>query len=110
MKNVNRTGSLLTNRMSFRARVTTAMILVALLPLLVLSLLILTQSQRTVLKNIRDSFASQAHTALDTLMERIKDAVNQTELLNVNPAVEQLVVLRPTQAMNAWLDAGYERG
>ncbi len=101
MKNVNRTGSLLTNRMSFRARVTTAMILVALLPLLVLSLLILTQAQRTVLQTIGDSFASQAHTALDTLMERINDAVNQTELLTVNPAVEQLVVLRPTQAMNA---------
>ena len=56
MKNVNRTGSLLTNRMSFHARVTTAMILVALLPLLVLSLLILTQAQRTVLQTIGDSF------------------------------------------------------
>ncbi|MGI6641748.1 MAG: methyl-accepting chemotaxis protein [Limnochordia bacterium] len=100
MKNTHRTG-FLRNRMSFRARVITAMILVALLPLVALSFLLLNQAQQTVVQTIGDSFASQAHTALDTLLERIEDAINQIALLTVNPTLEQLVVLRPTNAMSA---------
>ncbi|MGI6150037.1 MAG: methyl-accepting chemotaxis protein [Limnochordia bacterium] len=106
MKNNNRTG-LARNRMSFRTRVIAAMILVALLPLLALSLLLFTQAQQAVVQTIGDSFAAQAHTALDSLLDRIDDAVDQVSLLTVNPSMEQLVVLRPTQAMSAF---GLEQG
>lgn len=106
MKHTNGTRFFIINRMNFRTRVITAMILVALLPLLALSFVLLNQAEETVLQAIGDSFTSQAHTALDTLMERINDAVNQTALLTVNPTLEQLVVLRPTAAMSA---AGLEQ-
>lgn len=88
------------SRMSFRLRLILTVALIALVPLSALSILIINRAENTVLQTVGDSFSAQTQTALDRLVDGINDAINQVILLAGNPSVEQLVVLRPTAAMN----------
>lgn len=101
MKNAGKRRSLEHNRLRFRTRLTITVAVVALLPLVAVALLLSLQAEQAVLETVGESFTGQAQTALEQLNERIEDAVSQVVFLGTNPSVEQLVVIRPTQAMSA---------
>lgn len=101
MKTTHSRRTLNRKRLTFRTRLILTAATVALLPLVVVALLFMFQAEQAVFETVGSSFTGQAQTALEQLNERIEDAVNQIVFLGTNPSLEQLVVLRPTQAMSS---------
>ena len=85
---------------NLRSKLTTAVVAVALVPLLILSIAIVNQSEKAIIETVGNSFSSQVHATLESLLRDIEGFRKEALTLAVNPSIEQLVVIPATTAIN----------
>ena len=86
--------------LNLRSKLTTAVVVVALVPLLVLSIAITNRSEKAIIETVGNSFSSQVHATLESLLQDIDGFKKEALGLAVNPSIEQLVVIPATTAIN----------
>ncbi|HHY08832.1 MAG TPA: hypothetical protein GX530_10060 [Corynebacteriales bacterium] len=87
--------------LNLRSKLTTAVVAVALIPLLILAIAIMNQSEKAIIETVGTSFSSQVHSTLESLLRDIDGFKKEALTLAVNPSIEQLVVIPATSAINS---------
>ncbi len=82
--------------LNLRAKITLVVVTVALIPLLVLAGVIINRSERVIVDLVAHSLEDQAQRLSVSVMDSLSRLTNELLVLAVNPSVEQLAVLRPT--------------
>jgi methyl-accepting chemotaxis protein len=82
-----------------KARLITAFILLALVPLILLTLVVISQTRSTITAMVEDTLSDQARRVAESLASSIQQLTYDLDNLAVNPSLEQMAVIRPTTAM-----------
>lgn len=82
--------------LNLRAKLTVVVVTVALIPLLILAGVIINRSQQVIVDLVASNLDDQAQRLSVSLTDCINRLTNELLVLSVNPSVEQLAVLRPT--------------
>lgn len=86
--------------LNLRSKLTAAVVAVALIPLLILSIAIMNQSEKAIIETVGNSFSSQVRATLDGLLRDVDGFRKEALSLAVNPSIEQLVVIPATSVIN----------
>lgn len=79
-----------------RARLIFAFVLIAVVPLAVLTLVVISQTQSTVTSMVEATLTDQVQRIADSLSSSILQLTYDLENLAVNPSIEQMAIIRPT--------------
>lgn len=82
-----------------RARLIAAFLLIALVPLTLLTIVVISQTQSTVTSMVSATLSDQAQRVADSMAESLQQLIYDLQNLAVNPSIEQLAVIRPTNIM-----------
>ena len=85
--------------LNLRAKLTLTVVTVALIPLLLLAGVIITRSERVIVDLVAHNLNDQAQRLSVSMVDGVNRLTNELLVLAVNPSVEQLAVLKPTNKM-----------
>ena len=77
-----------------RARLIAAFLLIALVPLTLLTIVVISQTQSTVTSMVSATLSDQAQRVADSMAESLQQLIYDLQNLAVNPSIEQLAVIR----------------
>lgn len=82
-----------------RARLILASVLIALLPLIALTVVVISETQSTLTAMVEANLSEQASRIAVSVADSIQQLVYDLNNLTVNPSIEQMAVLRPTSVV-----------
>lgn len=94
-----------TFNLRLRARLILAFALIALIPLTLLTVVVIEQTQSTVTSMVNATLTDQANRIAASIASSIQQLTYDLQNLAVNPSIEQLAVIRPTSILR---DLGLE--
>ncbi len=82
-----------------RAKLILAFVLIALVPLTLLTLVVISQTQHTITAMVETTLSDQAQRIANSIASSLQQLTYDLQNLTVNPSIEQMAVIRPTSVI-----------
>ncbi|HPT84151.1 MAG TPA: methyl-accepting chemotaxis protein [Limnochordia bacterium] len=98
-KKANKEKSRARLNLRLKARLILAFALIALVPLTLLTLVVISQTQQSITSMVEATLTDQAKRIADSIASSLQQLTYDLQNLTVNPSIEQMAVIRPTSAL-----------